>query len=66
MTILWSAEAEVKIDHINEVIPTEIKEGFEILQEENLPLLAFELTDLRTEPMITFIHKYGEVVAELR
>jgi hypothetical protein len=64
LTILWSAKAEAKVDQINEVIPMEIKEGFEILQEEILPLLELELKDLKTEPSITFINKYGEIVAE--
>ncbi|MFD2199942.1 hypothetical protein [Shivajiella indica] len=64
LTILWTAKAEAKVDQINEVIPMELKEGFEITQEEIIPMIEFELSDIKTEPTITFINKYGEVVAE--
>jgi|GEM_PF-2363861 DNA-binding LytR/AlgR family response regulator len=65
LTILWSAKAEAKVEQINEVIPMELKEGFEITQEEEMiPEFIFDVTDIKTEPTITFINKYGEVVAE--
>jgi len=65
LTILWSAKAEAKVEQINEIIPMELKEGFEITQEEEMiPEFIFDVIDIKTEPTITFINKYGEVVAE--
>lgn len=64
LTILWTAKAEAKVDQINEVIPFEIKEGLETGEEEKIPVFELELTEINAEPTITFINKYGEIVAE--
>jgi hypothetical protein len=64
LTILWSAKAEAEVDQINEVIPIEINEGLETSQEEKMPVFELELTEINSEPTITFINKYGEIVAE--
>ncbi|RZS95128.1 hypothetical protein [Cecembia calidifontis] len=64
LTILWSAKAEAKVDSINEVIPMELYESKETVQEEILPQLEIDFSKVKTEPTITFINKYGEVIAE--
>jgi hypothetical protein len=65
LTILWSAKAEAKVDTtINEVIPMEINMGLETVQEEAIQMEKLDLTDIKEIPTITFINKYGEIVAE--
>lgn len=64
LTILWSAKAEANVDTVNEVIPMELNEGKETTQEEILPQVEIDFSKVKTEPTITFINKYGEVIAE--
>lgn len=64
LTILWSAKAEAHVDQINEVIPSIFQEGFKVQEEENIPTVELDLSELKSEPTITLIDKYGEVVAE--
>ncbi|MGY6745031.1 MAG: hypothetical protein ACXIUQ_20030 [Cecembia sp.] len=63
MTILWSAKAEAKVDTFNEVIPMELKEVNETAKEM-LPLYDIDMEEVNQQPTITFINKYGEIVAE--
>ncbi|EOZ96661.1 hypothetical protein A33Q_2431 [Indibacter alkaliphilus LW1] len=63
MTILWSASAEAKDQSFGEVATVkgvndtiEAKEAFQVLE--------VDLKDLKVQPTLTFINKYGEVVAE--
>ena len=64
LTILWSAKAEAKVDQINEVSPMEFNLGSEVVKEEFIQMEKFNLTDIKEIPTITFINKYGEIVAE--
>lgn len=64
LTILWTAKAEAKVDQINEVIPMEIEMGLESVQEEAFNIEKLDLSDIKEIPTITFINKYGEIVAE--
>lgn len=64
LTIMWSAKADAKVDTINEVIPMGWNKTMETVQEEFLPQIEIDFSKLKTEPTITFINKYGEVIAE--
>ncbi|WP_373496660.1 hypothetical protein [Aquiflexum sp.] len=65
LTILWSAQAVAKVDTtINEVIPMEIELGYGSVQEEAIQMEKIDLSDIREIPTITFINKYGDIVAE--
>lgn len=64
LTILWSAKAEAQVDQINKVNPSIFQEGFEVQGEEIIPAVELNLSELKAEPTITLIDKYGEVVAE--
>jgi hypothetical protein len=64
LTILWSAKAEAQVDQINEVIPSIFHEGLEVQEEEIIPSVELDILELKAEPTITLIDKYGEVVAE--
>jgi hypothetical protein len=65
LTILWSASAEAKVDTtINEVIPMEIKMGLGSVQEEAINMGNLDFSDIKEIPTITFINKYGDIVAE--
>lgn len=64
LTILWSAKAEAKVDQSNEVIPMEIYAGSEVVQEEAIQMEKLDFPNIKEVPTITFINKYGEVVAE--
>jgi hypothetical protein len=64
LTILWSAKTDAKVDQINEVIPMEIFMGLESVQEEAIQMEKLVLSDIKEIPTITFINKYGEIVAE--
>lgn len=63
LTILWSANAEAKVDTINEVIPMELKEIHEV-SEEAILFFEIDMEEVKEQPTITFINKYGEIVAE--
>lgn len=63
LTILWSASAQVDTT-INEVIPMKIELGAESVQKEATNMDKLDLSDIKEIPTITFINKYGEVVAE--
>jgi bifunctional DNA-binding transcriptional regulator/antitoxin component of YhaV-PrlF toxin-antitoxin module len=60
---LWSAKAVAKVDTINRVIPIELNEAHEVSKNEVL-LLEIDLSEVKIQPTITLINKYGEVVAE--
>jgi hypothetical protein len=64
LTILWSAKAEAKVDQINGLIPMEIYMGSEVVQEESIQMEKLEFPNIKEIPTITFINKYGEIVAE--
>ncbi len=65
LTILWSASAEAKVDTtINEVFPIEINMGLEAVQDESIQMEKLDLSGIKEIPTITFINKYGEIVAE--
>ena len=64
LTILWSAKSEAKVDQINEVIPMEINLGLGLVQNESIQMEELDLTTIKEIPTITFINKYGEIVAE--
>lgn len=65
LTILWSASAEAKVEKINEVIPMELNYSNENEVAEVLPAFELDLEGIKMIPTVTFINKYGEIVAEL-
>jgi hypothetical protein len=64
LTIMWAAKAEAKVDQINMVIPMERNLGIEGVQVDEVQELELDFSGLKEIPTITFINKYGEVVAE--
>lgn len=63
LTIVFSASAEAKVDTLRKV---SLVEKHEVLKMEEGELKAFDLQleDIKSLPTITFINKYGEVIAE--
>jgi hypothetical protein len=63
MTILWSASAEAKDQSFGEVATVKVVNDT-IEAKEAFQVLEVVLKDLKVQPTLTFINKYGEVVAE--
>jgi hypothetical protein len=64
LTIVFSAKANATPSEFNPSTVMELKKGTEAVKDEMVPPMEIDLTDVKAVPSITFINKYGEVVAE--
>ncbi|MBW3469190.1 hypothetical protein [Arthrospiribacter ruber] len=66
ITILWSASAEAKVDTFDAVTAKVVVNDSLGESSETMKNLEVDLKDIQIKalPTITFINKYGEVVAE--